>query len=76
VEAAVVLAAGPVITAEELDLPRGEAERFVPSGTLAEVEAAYIRHVLERCGGNRSEAARVLGIARNTLARKLGGDEP
>ena len=26
---------------------------------------------LEQCDGNRSEAARQLGISRNTLARKL-----
>ena len=43
----------------------------LPGGTLADVEAAYIRHTLERCGGNRSMAARILGIGRNTLARKL-----
>ena len=30
--------------------------------------------VLGACGGNRSEAARRLGIGRNTLARKLSGE--
>ncbi|MBX7196464.1 MAG: sigma-54 dependent transcriptional regulator [Sandaracinaceae bacterium] len=39
--------------------------------TLAEVERAHIERVLEACGGSQSEAARVLGIARNTLWRKL-----
>jgi Nif-specific regulatory protein len=71
VEAAVVLAAGPVIEAEELEIGGGEPA-FQPMGTLEEVERSYVRLVLQRCGGNRSEAARVLGIARNTLARKLG----
>ncbi|MEZ4469008.1 MAG: helix-turn-helix domain-containing protein [bacterium] len=42
-----------------------------PVGTLEEVEQAYIQHVLARCDGNRSAAARVLGIGRNTLIRKL-----
>jgi len=39
--------------------------------TLAEVEREHILRVLDSCGGSQSEAARVLGIARNTLWRKL-----
>ena len=39
--------------------------------TLAEVERAHIARVLAACGDSQSEAARVLGIARNTLWRKL-----
>jgi two-component system response regulator HydG len=35
------------------------------------VELDHIRRTLEHCGGNRSEAARLLGIGRNTLIRKL-----
>jgi Nif-specific regulatory protein len=38
---------------------------------LAEVERAHILAMLRRAGGNRTEAARLLGIGRNTLARKL-----
>lgn len=38
---------------------------------LAVVERQYISRVLDACGGSQSEAARVLGIARNTLWRKL-----
>ncbi|MFN7145391.1 MAG: sigma 54-interacting transcriptional regulator [Myxococcota bacterium] len=73
VEAAVVLATGPTVEPDEIELgaPTGE---FVPTGTLAEVELAYIRHVLARCGGNRTQAAKLLDISRNTLARKLGED--
>ena len=44
-----------------------------PHLTLHEVERAHIQCVLEACAGNRSEAARRLGIGRNTLARKLAG---
>jgi two-component system response regulator HydG len=40
---------------------------------LAEVERDHIHRALAHCGGNRSEAARLLGIGRNTLARKLAG---
>ena len=39
--------------------------------TLAEVERAHIEAVLERCQGNRSQAARILGINATTLWRKL-----
>jgi propionate catabolism operon transcriptional regulator len=35
-------------------------------------EEQHIRSVLRECGGNRSEAARRLGIGRTTLWRKLG----
>ena len=39
--------------------------------TLVENEKAQILAVLQECNGNRSEAARRLGIARRTLYRKL-----
>lgn len=38
---------------------------------LAEVEMDYIQEVLRRCKHNQARAARVLGIGRNTLWRKL-----
>ncbi|MCS7024351.1 MAG: sigma-54 dependent transcriptional regulator [Bryobacteraceae bacterium] len=41
------------------------------SETLAETEAEQIRRVLAACGGNKSRAAKVLGIERKTLYRKL-----
>jgi DNA-binding NtrC family response regulator len=39
--------------------------------TLAHVERAYIRNVLESVGGNKSQAARILDIDRKTLRAKL-----
>jgi two-component system response regulator HydG len=42
--------------------------------TLAEVERRYVRRVLEAVGGNKSQAARVLGIDRRSLYRRLDGD--
>lgn len=39
--------------------------------TLAEVSAEYIRNVLTSVGGNKSEAAKILGIDRKTLRSKL-----
>jgi Nif-specific regulatory protein len=42
-----------------------------PNVALSVVEDTHIRMVLAACNGNQSEAARRLGIGRNTLARKL-----
>jgi two-component system response regulator HydG len=39
--------------------------------TLEEVEKRYILRVLETMKGNKTAAARVLGIERKTLYRKL-----
>ena len=39
--------------------------------TLEEVERRYILRVLEACGGNRTDAAKILGLDRKTLYRKL-----
>jgi two-component system response regulator HydG len=41
-----------------------------PLQTLAQVEREHIERVLRACDGSQSEAARVLGIGRNTLWRK------
>ena len=38
---------------------------------LSEFEKKYIRKVLDISGGNQSQAAKVLGIHRNTLGRKI-----
>ncbi|HEX9225008.1 MAG TPA: helix-turn-helix domain-containing protein [Candidatus Acidoferrales bacterium] len=37
-----------------------------------EFEKKFIKRVLDRTNGNQSRAARVLGIHRNTLSRKIG----
>jgi DNA-binding protein Fis len=39
--------------------------------TLREVEARHIAHVFELAGGNQRRAARMLGITRWSLARRL-----
>lgn len=43
----------------------------LPLRSLEEVESEYIQNVLRRCKNNQARAARVLGIGRNTLWRKL-----
>jgi Nif-specific regulatory protein len=71
-ESAVVLCPGERIDAAHLPLaapvPLEEADHLP---TLREVELAHIRRVMAAVGGNRSEAARRLGIGRNTLQRAL-----
>ncbi|HMD32827.1 MAG TPA: helix-turn-helix domain-containing protein [Candidatus Acidoferrales bacterium] len=39
---------------------------------VGEFEKRFIKRVLDRSNGNQSRAARVLGIHRNTLSRKIG----
>ncbi|HQR29099.1 MAG TPA: sigma-54 dependent transcriptional regulator [Anaeromyxobacteraceae bacterium] len=53
--------------------PAGHPEEHGPTALepLATVERRHILAVVEACRGNQTEAARVLGIARNTLWRKL-----
>ncbi|HRP23781.1 MAG TPA: sigma-54 dependent transcriptional regulator [Thauera sp.] len=46
--------------------PAGELEL-----TLAEVERRHIERVTDACAGNKSEAARRLGVSRKTLERKF-----
>jgi DNA-binding NtrC family response regulator len=48
--------------------PPGEA--ILP---LRDVETQYVRHVLDRVGGNKRRAAALLGISRRTLYRRLEG---
>ena len=38
---------------------------------LADVEREHVLRVLDACGGEQARAARVLGVGRNTLWRKL-----
>ena len=73
VERAVIFAEGASVGLK--DLP--ESVRVATGGrgarrpTLAQLEAEYIREVLEAARGNKSEAARVLGISRKNLYERL-----
>jgi DNA-binding NtrC family response regulator len=77
VERAAILAATNIIGPEDLpealsiaspSVLRDAARR---SATLAAVERAYIEEVLRKTRGNKSAAARILGIHRKTLHEKL-----
>jgi len=78
IERAVVLSDGPVIMPEHLPQrlqgPGMHTARESPSGrfaTLAELEREHIDKVLEHTQGNKSQAARILGIDRVSLWRKI-----
>lgn len=70
-ESAVVLTPGNAIGVEALPLPGQSGQAPPESIDLASIETAHIQRVLDACGGNRSEAARLLHIGRNTLLRRL-----
>jgi len=73
IQAAIALAPGDSITEQDLRLETGapEAERAPEQLALSDVEQRHIERVLRAVGGNRQEAARILGIDRSTLYRKL-----
>jgi len=55
--------------AQVVELPRQEGPQEFR--TLAEVERAYINQVMQRVEANKSRAAKILGISRQTLRKKL-----
>ncbi len=78
IERAVVLSRGDLLSADDLFPGAGrqeasgpEADPLRPGLTLRQAEAAIIRKALERAGGNKTLAARALGISRQTLINRL-----
>jgi DNA-binding NtrC family response regulator len=56
---------------------RSEAgEEGVSDGIVAEVESVLAHEALELTGGNQVKAAKLLGISRNTLRKRLSWREP
>ena len=79
-ERAVAMARRNEITVDDLPIKirDHQSARIVIGGddpaelvTLGEVERRYVKRVLDACGGNRSRAAKVLGIDRRSLFRRL-----
>ncbi len=77
IAAAVLLEKGKVLTlssARDLasfsEPPQGHNDKLL---TLTELEKRHIHQVLEVTGGNRTRAAKILGIGLRTLQRKLKG---
>jgi len=75
VENAALLADGSVILVSHLgggpEAPETPSLSCRTLCTLKENDAAHVRFVLDALGGNRAEAARVLGITLRQLQRKL-----
>ena len=69
VERAIVVAPGPMLHVDDFKLP--DAAGAAPSGSLEDVERAYIVKVLDQTQGNVSQAARILDIDRVTLYNKI-----
>jgi DNA-binding NtrC family response regulator len=76
-ERAITFAMGPVLTAADihLDAPRPSTSSIAAvlpeSMTLDQWEQEIIREALRRANGNKSQAARVLGLSRNALRYRL-----
>jgi hypothetical protein len=70
VERAIATTTGGRIEAKDLDLPHA-ASGLALHADVEQLERARIEAALAATGGNRSRAARALGIARNTLLARL-----
>ena len=80
VERGEVLSQSELITLEELpdkivnyrssQLVIGDHDNQ-PLAPLDVIELQYIQYVLRQAGGNKTEAAKILGLDRKTLYRKL-----
>jgi DNA-binding NtrC family response regulator len=77
IERAVALSPGPVLEPRDilLDEPAQKspaAAGFLPEGmTLEQWEDEMIKEAMRRAGGNKSQAARLLGLSRNALRYRL-----
>jgi DNA-binding NtrC family response regulator len=86
IERAVALSPGPVLESSDilLDSPAlkpATTSTFLPEGmTLEKWEDEMIHEAMRRSGGNKSQAARLLGLSRNALRYRLSklgiADEP
>ncbi len=79
IERAVAMADHDVILPEDIVFPEtgpdasgGPSAAFGEGLSLEEMERAYVQRVVRAQGGNKAAAARILGITRRTLYRKLG----
>jgi DNA-binding NtrC family response regulator len=80
VERSVLLVQGPRVEESDVKIdmaPRRSAaasggDHFLPEGmTLDQYEQSVIREALKRANGNKSQAARLLGLTRNALRYRL-----
>jgi len=73
-ERSLMLAGGDVLKPSHfvgLDWHKEECLPKVKDASIENAEMAHIREVMDQCGGDTSEAAKILGVSRPTLYRKL-----
>jgi DNA-binding NtrC family response regulator len=72
IERAVLMADGDAVRVSDLGMDRGRtgAPSF-DEMTLDDAERELIRRALSRCGGNVTEAAKLLGVSRSALYRRM-----
>jgi DNA-binding NtrC family response regulator len=80
IERSILLAKGPMVEADDIKIESGigrarpafTTDAFLPEGmTLDQYEQSIIREALKRASGNKSQAARLLGLTRNALRYRL-----
>ena len=71
IERAVLLCEHGNITEKHLGLSERQETGNEKMFTLSSMERSHIEHILQLTDGNRTKAARVLGIARSTLNAKI-----
>ena len=78
IERSLVMCTGDTLDAEDIKLENAPRPRqqddthFLPEGlTLDQYEQEIIREALRRADGNKSQAARMLGLTRNALRYRL-----
>ena len=73
-ESQVLSAVLPEVTAPAIPAPWLAPNEIVPmliGATVGEIERELVLQTLARCGGNRTRAARVLGLSVRTLRNKI-----
>jgi DNA-binding NtrC family response regulator len=79
IERSLVMCSGTELDAADIKLedaprprPQNDSPHFLPEGmTLDQYEQEIIREALRRADGNKSQAARLLGLTRNALRYRL-----
>lgn len=74
IERAVVVAKKDKITVNELSedfFPRASASPVYSRNTLKEIELKAVKSALDECNGNKSKAAKMLGISRKAFYKRL-----
>jgi two-component system response regulator AtoC len=85
-ERSLIYCSGQIITENDIDLhkqentgietaviksPAPEAAEFGEADSMEDIKKQAIMNALEKCGGNRTKTAKMLGLSRKTILNKL-----